>query len=353
MKLNIDQSNLAYALSTVSRAISGKPSIPILNGIKIESTGESIICQATDLEISLMVSIPASFCDKGQMVVPGKNLAELVKRLSNAPLEIESDESRVTVRSQKSIYDLPVFAAEEYPELTAVKGEKINVKLDELKTAIRKVIFATSPDDPRPFISAILIEVSPGNIRLVGTDVNRLAVAELKAQAEQNLTALLPVRAAKEILNLSGDTADIIVNDKQLQIESGGVTLMARLANAQYPRYEQVIPKDCSGSFGIDREEFVKALERVSLITQSVKLDIKDNLDISAKEQDKGKASEQIEIEQAGEQMSIGFNVKFLLDFLKAAEADRIAFQYIGQQRPVMIELDNYKYVVMPLKLEA
>jgi len=351
LKLNIEQSNLNYVLSTVCKAIPSKPSIPALSGIKIESTADKITCTATDLEMSLKVSFSAMFLEVGQMIVPGKNLAELVKKLPNKLLEIEATDNIVSVRSQKSKYDLPAFAVSEYPKLPVIEGEQIKVNLGDLKTAIKKVIFATDPNDIKPFISSVLFEISPEKIRLVATDVNRLAIIDLSAETEQNLTALVPVRAAKEILNLPGDNAMIIISDSQLQIESGGVTLTTRLGNAQYPRYEQVIPKDFIGSFTVERISLIKSFERTALIAASAKLEIGDELTVSAKETDRGTANERLEIKHKGESLTVGFNIKYLLDVLKVVEDDSITFQYTQNQKPVLIQLDDYKYIVMPLKL--
>lgn len=351
MKLIINQSELSYALSTVSRAISGKPSMPVLGGVKIETTGESITCQATDTELSLTVTIPTMFPESMVMVVPGKSLTDLVKKLPDKPIEIETGDTKTTIKCQKSIYDLPVFQAAEYPELPKVEGEKIAVKLDDLKAAIKKVIITTLPDDPRPYACSLLFETSAGKIRLVGTDVNRLAIADINAETEQNLSVLVPVRAAKEILNLSGADAEIIIDNNNLQIEANGVTLTTRLLNAQYPNYQAVIPKNFSGGFEINRDYLIRALERVALVSSSIKFDIDETLTITAKEPGSGKANEQIEIDQAGERMTIGFNAKYLLDLLKVVDIDRVKLQYINSMKPVLVEIEGYKHIIMPLKV--
>ena len=269
---------------------------------------------------------------------------EIVRHLPQLPVEIELDDDSKTVSivCQRSSYQLPILPVEEFPTLPDFKdGEKLEIGSDKLKEAIRQTIYATLAEDPRPFLSSILLESTPDRLRLVATDVNRLAVKDVPVKSSIQKTALVPVRALREISNIFGgnpeDNLDIYIGEKLIYITGAGVTFSSRLVEAQFPRYEQVIPKEYQGSLLINRSLLIEALERTSLVSNSIRLAISaKGVIITAKEPDKGKSYEEIPVEFNGEELEIGFNVD-PLDFLKAVDSEEIIFQvYPRTKKPAL-----------------
>ncbi len=365
MKLLCAQEDLSRYLQIVVRAIATKSTLSILTGILLETKDTYLRCIATDLEIAVEVKIPNVQIQKpGMVVLPGKTFVEIVRHLPQLNVEIELDDNSKTVSivSQRSSYQLPVLPVEEFPTLPDFKnGEKLEISSDKLKEAIRQTIYATLAEDPRPFLSSILLESSPDRLRLVATDVNRLAVKDIPVKASIQKTALVPVRALREISNIFGnnpeDRLDIYIGEKMIYLTGVGVTFSSRLVEAQFPRYEQVIPKEFQGNLLINRTLLIEALERTSLVSNSIRLAISaKGVVITAKEPDKGRSYEEIPLDFTGEELEIGFNVRFLLDFLKAVDSEEIVFKYIQEQKPALLQIngkDDYKYIVMPLKLSS
>ncbi|NLW45990.1 MAG: DNA polymerase III subunit beta [Firmicutes bacterium] len=363
MKFNCAQEDLSHFLQIVVRAIATKSTLPILTGIMLETKDAKLRCVATDLEIAIEVNIPNVQIHKpGIVVLPGKTFVEIVRHLPQNPIEIELDENSKTVSivSKHSSYQLPILPVEEFPTLPDIKnGEKLEINSEKLKEAIRQTIYATLADDPRPFLSSIQWESSSDRLRLVATDVNRLAVKDIPVKTGIQKTALVPVRALKEISNIFGanpeENIDIYIGEKLIYLTGAGVTFSSRLVEAQFPRYEQVIPKEFQGSILINRSMLIEALERTSLVSNSIRLSVSDKgVIITAKEPDKGKSYEEIPVDFEGQEIEIGFNVRFLLDFLKTVDAEEILFKYIQEQKPALMQInekDDYIYVVMPLKL--
>ena len=363
MKIVCTQDELSRFLQIVSRAIASKTTLPILTGILMETNENSLRCLATDLEIAIEVTVPnIQVLEPGSIVLPGKTFVDIIKHLPPYPIEIEfNDRSKmVSINSHHSSYQLPVLPLEEFPTLPELKdGEKVVINNGILKDGIRQTIYATLIEDPRPCLSSILWEINHDKLRLVATDVNRLAIRDMKIQSETEKTALVPVRSLREASNIfgTGDQDDLTVylTDKLIFIEGLGIRFSSRLVEAQFPRYEPVIPKEFKGSFTVKRNEMIEALERTVLVSTSLKININQtNLIITAQEPDKGHSKEEVEIDLSGEPMEIGFNGRFLLDFLKTVESERIGFKYVEEQKPALLQGENeteYEYIVMPLKL--
>lgn len=365
MKIVCIQDELSRFLQIVVRAIATKTTLPILTGIFLEAKENTLKCVATDLEIAIEVNVPnIQIITPGSVVLSGKTFVEIIKHLPQVPVEIEFDENAkmVSITSRHSVYQIPVLPEEEFPTLPELKsGDKVEVNGEDLKEAIHQTIFATLADDPRPFLSSILWEITPDKIRLIATDVNRLAIKDIPVKSEIQKAALVPVRALREIGNIfsgnNGANVAVYITDKMIFIQGAGIKFSSRLVEAQFPRYEQVIPKEFTGNAVINRNEFIEALERTALVSNSIKINMAGSeMVIHAKEPDKGNCKEEVSSEINGKDIEIGFNVRFLLDFLRSIHDDKIIFKYVHEQKPAIMqgqENEDYVYIVMPLKLTA
>lgn len=363
MKFNCLQDEFSRFLQVAVRAIATKSTLPILTGILLETKDNYLRCLATDLEIAVEVKINnLQIIKPGAVVVSGKTFVEIIRHLPQTTVDVELDENSkmLQITSQHASYQIPTLPVEEFPALPELaENEAIEVNGDSLKEAIRQTIYATLADDPRPFLSSILWEISPNQLRMVATDVNRIAVKDLPVKGGSQGTALVPVRSLREMAAIFGGFEDeglqIYFNEKLIFVVGKGITFSSRLIEAQFPRYEQVIPKDYLGSFVVNRSEFIQALERTSLVSTSVKIQVQEpNLIMTSKEPDRGRSYEEVKIDFSGKELEIGFNARFLLDFLKATGAERITGKYVQEQKPVLLQgegEDGYMYVVAPLKL--
>jgi DNA polymerase-3 subunit beta len=367
MKISCSQEELARYLQIVSHAIASKTTLPILNGILLETRDNALRCLATDLEIAIEVMVPnIQVINPGSLVVPGKTFVEIVKHLPRFNVEIEFDENEkmVSINSKNLSYQLPLLPIEEFPTFPEAKSEeKLEVNGEKLREAIHQTMYATLGEDPRPFVTSILWEISETQMRLVATDVNRLAIKDIPIHGGIHKNALVPVRSLREIAGIFGSNPESIleinITEKLIFIKSSGIKFSSRLIEAQFPRYEQVIPKDFSGNAQMNRNDLIEALERTALVSSSIKVNINVGnslMIITAKEPDKGHSKEEISIEVSGKEIEMGFNVRYLLDFLKAVDSDQILFKYVQDQKPALVQGEkdhDYQYVVMPLKLSA
>jgi len=358
------QEEFSRFLQIVSRALASKSTVPVLNGILLKTKENSLNCVATDLEIALEVTIhKVEIIEPGAAIVPGKTFVDIIKHLPATEIEVFYDETtkNMHITCQDSSYQLPTLPLEEFPVLPVMEeGLKIQIKAEQLREAIRQTIFATTADDSKPYLTGIFFELTDNQTTLVATDVSRLAIKKIQTNKENNKgSALIPVRAMREIMNIFTNTEieplQITLTEKLIFISSAGINFSSRLIAAQFPAYTQVIPKEFNGIIQVKRTELIEALERTVVVSSLIRFKItSEKIIINAKEPDKGRSHEEIKNYYDGKEMEIGFNAKFLLEFLRVIESESVEIKVVHEQRPVVFQGDHdssYLYVVMPLKL--
>ncbi len=391
MKISCNQQNLSKTLSIVSRAL-GSRQLPILENILItaDPVAKTITCVATNLEIAIKMTMAAEITStpeavSKQVLLPGKQLNDIVHSFSSgrvAQVEINTTESGASIKCGKSTFKLPVAPVAEFPEVKEPSGDSFTVPIQPFLTAVKQTIYATDPKDNRQFAQCILFDiedtVATGGVKqlaLVGTDTSRLVIKKLSIENGFNAQIMIPANLLRKMVDVvAGTKIKFYISNNQLFaiLDNAGSSFLdsqsyisVRLMNCQYPRYQQVIPKDLAGQMIINRAEFIRVLERAELIDQKIKVEmVWDNLNgsnaalsISCIADDKtSQFQEGVEINKhSGEpQFLNGFNAKFLLDFLKSITSDTVELNYMGVEKPILMHGDgdeSLRYIVMPIRL--
>jgi DNA polymerase-3 subunit beta len=384
MKILCNREELSQKLSIVSKVATAKGTLHVLGGIKLTASGFAagdgmLTMEATDLEITLRATISSQtgqkikVLEEGTAVVGGKLFTEAIKKLSGLDVLITIDDRTSLIESGKTKCSLSVFPPEEFPETikeseTMENDESFETHADELKEAVTKTIYATLKEDSRPFTTGIYFELEDNSLRMIGTDINRLAIYSMPISNNTlgNSAFLVPVKALREIVAVYGknerlkigtDRTKIMVQSIGNDVTDPGIIFSARLLEGQYPKYTNIIPKDFEGEFKVNRHGFVGALERVQLVSNTVIMLIKDDvIRISGREAGKGSVVDELEIvEKSGTDLTIGFNIRFLLDYLKTIDNDATGFKYTVGMKPVVFEnaegAKTNTYLAMPVKL--
>ncbi len=378
MKILCSQEELARSLQIAVRAIPTKSTLPILSGLLLETRDDFLFCFGSDLEKGIEVNIPeVTIITPGRVVVSGKTFYDIIRHLPPGRIEmgIDDDGKTFNIKTAHSFFQLNILPAEEYPALpedvktiALLRENKIEMNTDFslfslpsafLWEAVKQTVYATAPDDSRPFLSSVLWELSPGSLRLVGTDINRLVLKDLSVKCNFENNILVPVNSMKEMATIFGndpdEEIDLLLFNRQLYAVGNGVIFYTRLINAQFPRYEQVIPEDYTGEALLNRESFLGALTRSSLIDRAVKLSFSEGkVEIFSYEPDLGQSSEEVACSYNGHPMDIGFNAVFIMEFLRSVAVDDVIFNLSeGMKASVLKTKDsnNYLYVLMPLRL--
>ncbi|MGE5527967.1 MAG: DNA polymerase III subunit beta [Patescibacteria group bacterium] len=362
MRLTCQQDELSRALQLVARGVAQRSTLPILTGILLTAEEGKLWARGTDLEVAVECVLPAAVNTPGTVVVSGKTITEFAKRLPPGQLEVAVDEANKSVRvdSAKASIQLPMMPSEEFPSLPAPsEGAEIRLPAAQLREMIRQTIFATLSEDSRPFLSSILWDLQHDRLRLVATDINRLAMRETEGGITHPTRALIPVRALREVTAIfSGDAEEevaVLIGGKQAFFSASGVSFSTRLVEAEFPQYEQVIPKSFVAEMVVNREALAAALERAALVTDTVKMTISGGmLYLRADDAAVGQTFEELGVMATGDELQIVFSPQYLQDFLRVVSAERVRFSFTGPTDRAMlktVEGDGYQYIVMPYQV--
>jgi len=363
MKIKTPQENLVKGIQTVQNVIPTRSTLPILSNILIETQKDSIKLTATDLDTAISCIIPVSVVQEGSITVPSKRFGDIIKELPEEEITISARKNNiVTIDCKKAFFKVMGLPKEDFPKVPAIK-DKETIKIDQgvLKNMLNMTSFAISHDETRYILNGILFDINNSKIKLVATDGRRLALIEKTINLPDKFQkkVIVPLKAVQELNRSLKDDGkvEIFFGDNQISFKVGGITLISRLIEGEFPQYEQVIPKEKKEKIKMDRATFLAAARRASILTsqdsQAIKLDLfKNRLIVSKNTPDIGEAREELEVEYKGEDISIGFNPSYLMDALKNIDTDSIGFEVSDPSKPGVIrKADEFVYVVLPMQL--
>lgn len=365
MKISIARGELLDALSTVSRGLSSRTTLPILSGIHVSTNQDSVVFQATDLEVSVRTSCQARVDEPGQSVLPGKLLTDIVRSLPEAGITIEATGvGSAKITCGQSAFTMKTLSPEDYPKFPEVSTEEtVSLPTEEFSHVVHQVSRSVSRDETRPILTGILVVVDEGTLRMVATDSYRLCVKEAAVSGlSGGIELVVPGKAMEDVAKLIGsaETVSLGVSENQVVFAFGNTTFISRRIEGTFPNYRQLLPKEYVTRVVVDRVELLEAVKRVSLMAQHnspVRLSVNmadHTLRLSAAAQDIGEANEDIQAQPEGEDVEIAFSHAYLLDGVAVAEGDTIALEVTSPLKPGVIkttENDDFTYLLMPVRI--
>jgi DNA polymerase-3 subunit beta len=376
MKLRIARDELLTALQRVQGVVEKRNTMPQLSNILLEAKPEGVDVTATDLEIGMRGLYKASVQEPGSVTLSARKVFEIVKELPAGEIELAVGQNNwATIRCGKSQFKIVGLPSSDYPALPSIEREGLTPLTGAgLLELIRKTLFAVGDNDARYILNGLLVTLLAGEkkttLRLVGTDGHRLALAEqdLPASggkdAQKEIKAIIPKKAAFEMRRLleEGDGEPLIGFTKnQMIFRKSGLLLTSRLMEGNYPNYQQVVPKEKEQDkkISVARAEFEGALRRVAVLsrdkTNAVKLTLAPGkMMLFSSNPDFGEATEEMAAQYKGDQLTTGFNARYLLDVLGVMDGEAVSMQMDNPLSPCLIrEPGNAAFtcVVMPIKV--
>jgi len=387
MEFAVKKQDLQRELELIQGVVERKSTIPILSNLLVEAKGERIEIAATDLELGIRTGCPAKVKKEGAGTIPARRLYEIVRLLPESEIHFKALENHwVEMRCEGSHYKLVGMAKDNFPALPAQPHPLAKLPAAQLATAIGKTAYAISAEESRYTLNGALMILKPESLILVATDGHRLALVESPVQLEKlnaEVRVLVPKKAMIELDRLLKEVGDAAkahvefarddahlffrlparVPDGPARGGADGRLLIARMLTGQFPNYEAVLPKENTRVVVLDRDAVRAAISRAALQadqrSHAVRLALaKETVEISAQSSEYGEGREELAVPKpfAGEPLQIGFNAQYLLEFLGAAAAGPISFEFkddqsAGQLRPLAEEDLTYRYVVMPMRL--
>ncbi len=375
MKFVVSSSELLTHLQAISRAISSKSQLPVLDCFLFDLKGSELSMTASDLEVTMTTRMATESTEgDGRLAFPSKILLEILKKLPEQPLRFEANLETLTVDifSERGKYNFVGQPAEDYPSIPEVeedKASKIRVPASLLLTGINKTLFATADDELRPVMNGILFEFSPENLTFVSSDSHKLVrYRRLDANCAFEASFILPKKPASLLKNvLPRETGDVEIefDNKNAFFNLPNYKLVCRLVEGNYPSYNAVIPQDNPNKVVIDRIDLSNTLGRVSIFSSQssnlVKLHLTSNeVVISAQDIDFSiSAFEKLNCQYEGQEMEIGFKSVFLADILDNISSDDIVIEMSDPSRAALIlpieksENEDELMLLMPMMINV
>ena len=388
MKLVCSQAELSASLQLVSRAVASRPTHPVLANVLLTADAGTGRLSLTgfDLSLGIQTSLAAAVESSGAITLPAKMFGEIVSRLSaDSPITLNSDEGseQVDLTSSSGTYQMRGMPAEDFPDLPLVQsGEPIRLDPQVLVKGLRATLFASSSDEAKQILTGVHLGLDGQGLECAATDGHRLAVLKLNhALPEQgapggasagtdanSVDVTVPARSLRELERLlsarqSSEPVSLFCDRGQVVFLWSDQVLTSRSLDGTYPNYRQLIPDSFSRQLQVDRRALIAALERVAVLADQhnnvVKIvsdPLAGQLLISADAQDVGSGSESLAAVVSGEAIQIAFNVRYLIDGLKAIAADQVELHCNAPTTPVIlvpVGEPGFTYLVMPVQIRS
>jgi len=364
MEVVLDRDPFLRGLQMVQNIVEPRQTLPILANVLLEAEGESVKLTATDLEVGARVTVPARVASPGAITVSARKLAEIVKELPAAAVALRLGENvTVSLRCGGATYKLVGLAPDDFPPVVpATPAAWVTLDARTLRDMLAQTKFAVSHDETRYALNGVLFTLQGKDVRLVATDGHRLAISTRSlGTGVGGASGIVPRKAVNEIERVlgTGEDVQIAITDNQFVLQMPNFVMTARLIEGQFPNYEAVVPKNHPGKLVIDRLAFAAALRRVAVMAEERNKPVKialapATLRLSAASQELGEAEETIPVEYAGEELSIGFNSRYILDAISAVEKEQIVFEFKDSLSPGLmktVEDEGYCCVIMPMRI--
>lgn len=370
MKTRLPRQEFLDALAATTAVTGGRTTKPILACVKLTTEGDELQLSATDGEMALRLGVASFSVERpGEAVVPAERFLNIVREMPDAEIQLDIDERYCVVRGEGSEFKIFVHPVADFPAVAALPDEP-DLVIDgrKLWQMISLTIYAAARETSRYAINGVLWEKQGKRLHLVATDGRRLAQASdsIVESASADFEVIVPAKALTVFERVfasskeRGDwSLDVKVMPNQIVFRAGQRVLSTALVEGNFPKYEDVIPKEFSKTARIDRLALHGAVKRTALLTtdeaRAVKLSFAaDQLVITAHSPEQGEARVELPIEYEGEPLEIGFNPLFVSDALKALTTDNVVLEMHESFRPGVIYGDDkskFLYVVMPVSL--
>lgn len=371
MKIKCNKEDMLFGIQTVQKAVSTKSTLKILTGILIKTLDDNHVkLTATNLELTIETKVKAEIIEHGSVVISSKLISEIVRKLPEENIFINSDENNVVfINSGKSEFKLSGMSSEDFPEVPQIVNKGFfSISQNLFKDMIRQTVFAVSEDETKQVLMGECLQIKNNSFRLVALDGYRIALREGEGINSYNdefvKQLIIPGKTMNELMKIlsSSDEDNFIISstDNEILFDLGDTRVISRLIDGKYINYESFIPTDFNTCVSIEKDRIIDCLDRAYIMAREssgnnlIKLDIKDNLMYIVSNSDIGGVIEELEIKKQGEDIEIAFNSIYLLDALKSIDSLEVVMKFINNVSPCIIvpsEMENQLNLVLPVKL--
>ena len=361
MNIIINHNKLLSGIKFVERIVSKNTSLPILNSILIKTEGGRIKLSATNLEVGINFWGGAKIEESGEIAVPAKIFHDFLNNISDEKINLSVKKNVISINTNNHKTQILGMETNDFPIIPKIKSNsaiKINSKI--FKDGLMGVLDSVSLSEIRPELSGVFVCIKENNIEFAATDSFRLSEKIINSKNPIIKSFILPRNTAVELIRLmesqEGEIS-LLVNDNQIMFSGEDFEIVSRLIDGHYPEYKRVIPEKFISLTKVNRSDLEKNV-RVSGLFASTISDIKikttkDNMEIIAKNNDRGEIVTNLPCETKNQGFEVSVNYNYILDGLKILPGENIIFQFSGDGSPLVMLAENNKdttYVIMPLR---
>lgn len=358
------QEHLAKAVSTVSRVVGARTSLPILANVLITADKSSLSISATNLEIALTAVIGCKVEQPGSVSVPARLLQETVQGLQSEKVQLTSEETKLELSAAGAQATIQGMATEEFPVIPEVKPtQTLILPTSVMNEALTKVVIAASLDESRPVLAGVFIKAQGDRLTFAATDSYRLAEISVQQPDLKDVSVILPLRTVQEVLRLIGQSGaeevkfDFGTNEARIVVDD--VTLVTRLIEGNFPNYTQIIPSKSETTARVARGELIGAVRLASVFAResahTITMDVSsDKVKLHSEAAQVGQNTSEVTAKVTGVGAAISLNARFLLDVLGVIDGDEVELKLNDKLDPCLVvpvsKDSNYLHLIMPLR---
>ncbi len=368
MKIKCSKSSLLAALNIVSKAVSTKTTMPILECVLIDVYADSIKLTANDLEIGIETVLEGSVIEMGRIAIEAKIFTDIIRKLPDSDIFIEStNDYKTIIRCEKAKFVISAKSGEDFTELPKIEKEKsISISQFTLKEVIRQTIFSISDNESNKLMTGELFEVKNGKLTVVSLDGHRISLRniELKDYSD-DVKVVVPGKTLNDLSKIITGGVDDMVNiyftQRHISFEFDNTIVVSRLLEGEYFKIVQMLSMDSKIKVKVNNKEFLDCIDRASLLIKEsdkkpIVMSIKDDNNMYLKvDTMMGSMNEEISVNKEGQEIIIGFNPRFLMDVMRVIDDEDICMYMRDEKSPCIIKDDeeSFIYVVLPVNINA
>ena len=363
MKLSFSKNSLLNGINIVSKAVPAKTTMPILECILIDASGETIKLTANDMELGIETVVEGNILKRGNIAIEAKLFSEIVRRLPDSQVVIESDEqNNVSITCEKAAFQIAGKPGDEFSYLPMMeKDSHICVSQFTLKEIIRQTIFSIAAGEVNKLMTGELFEVYENELKVTSLDGHRISIRKVSLKESYSpQKVVVPGKTLIEISKiLSGDTdkeVTIFFGSNHILFEFDNTIVISRLLEGEYFKVQQMLSGDYETKMTIHKRDFLDSIERAVLLHREgdkkpIILDLKDQVLKMTLTSMIGSMNEDILVNKAGKDIMIGFNPKFLIDALRVIDDESVDIYMVNSKAPCFIrdEQESYIYLILPV----
>ena len=348
MKIICDKTLLSAAIDGVSRAVTLRSTVPVLEGILLKAEGFSLTLTGYDMELGIVTTIEANVLEPGDIVLNAKLLSDMVRRMPAGQISISvADNGKTTIQGGVAQFEIQSMPAADFPQLPNTGAEEtLTIKTGTFREMVERTLYAVSQDEKRPAHTGELFEIAADKLTVVALDGFRLAIVERPVTANKEIRIIVPGKTMNEVLRLlaNDDEAEVRIcaNRRFVVFITAGYTIMSRLIEGEFLNYRNVIPDGYRTQAVLDTKGFIETIERASLIiTERLKnplrISFTEGKVIVRCQTSLGRVVDEFSAGCEGEEVEIGFNNRYLLDALRNARTEQV-------------KGEDFLYLVLPVR---